>query len=289
MCNLQFWSVDTPSKKPWCCFCVKRYSILFCETAYNRCVVASDLTLSRKTVSTMIATLQQAGEVCIAGCRKLFFRSFVIRIGCGAVWYHRGPNGPIRALIGNQYPPRTFKSTKNILSDPFDPFCYPKPAQTVKINVLLKYCLKSEKAVRLWDTWLMFWAESIVYQHPSAFFGHPKFYWISLKHWQRVNAPPTPLNWSKDLEDRESSNPLKIMARWVEPRKRDQKCSDGETIDFDRFNRSKEHSVSTKIFSGHSALRVNGSTLRQGFGQQFLSCKIKIIGEWVPMIKCATA
>ena len=70
-------------------------------------------------------------------------------IGCGAVWYHRGPNGPIRALIGNQYPPRTFKSTKNILSDPFDPFCYPKPAQTVKIDVLLKYCLKSEKAVRI--------------------------------------------------------------------------------------------------------------------------------------------
>ena len=73
----------------------------------------------------------------------------LITVGCGAVWYHRGPNGPIRALIGNQYPPRTFKSTKNILSDPFDPFCYPKPAQTVKIDVLLKYCLKSEKAVRI--------------------------------------------------------------------------------------------------------------------------------------------
>ena len=72
-----------------------------------------------------------------------------IIVGCGAVWYHRDPNGPIRALIGNQYPPRTFKSTKNILSDPFDPFCYPKPAQTVKIDVLLKYCLKSEKAVRI--------------------------------------------------------------------------------------------------------------------------------------------
>ena len=72
-----------------------------------------------------------------------------LQVGCGAVWYHRGPNGPIGALIGNQYPPRTFKSTKNILTDPFDLFCYPKPAQTVKIDVLLKYCLKSEKAVRI--------------------------------------------------------------------------------------------------------------------------------------------
>ena len=110
----------------------------------------------------------------------------------------------------------------------------------------------------------MFWAESIVYRHLSASFGHPKFYWISLKHWLRVNAPPTPLNWSKDLEDRESSKPLKIMARWVEPRKRDQKWPERSTINFDQVKLSKEHSVFRKLRLGHSARRVSDDNPRYG-------------------------
>ena len=69
-------------------------------------------------------------------------------VGCGAVWHHRAPREAIRAQKRNQDPSRTFRSTKNILSDASEPSCHQKPTQTVKITVLLKYCLNSENAVR---------------------------------------------------------------------------------------------------------------------------------------------